>query len=103
MPTLPAPVTQALLGIDEEALTNIHRHAQAMTADLILDTRTPGTLTLIVQDDGVGMLWPRPTLPVGAGAGHMQERARGLGGVVTIESTLGQGTVITVQLPVKEA
>jgi signal transduction histidine kinase len=52
--TLPADVSDDLLAVLREALTNVARHAHATTADVAL-TATPQVLTLVVRDDGVGL------------------------------------------------
>ena len=59
--------------------------------------RERGRCVVQVSDDGDGM-------PEGAHAGvgvtSMRERAAELGGVVTIESLVSGGTVVTLELPV---
>jgi signal transduction histidine kinase len=52
--TLPTDVSDDLLAVLREALTNVARHAHAITADVAL-TATPQVLTLVVRDDGVGL------------------------------------------------
>jgi NarL family two-component system sensor histidine kinase YdfH len=81
-----------------EALTNVHRHAQA-SATWVEATVQDETLLLEIGDDGRGF---DPTQP--AACGHyglqgLRERATLLGGELTIESAPGEGTTIFVSLP----
>lgn len=94
LPPLPAAVEVAAYRIALEALTNAVRHAQAHTCQLHLQINSG--LHLQIRDDGIG-------LPIGYQAGiglsSMRERAAELGGTFQIESKPGEGTAISVQLP----
>jgi signal transduction histidine kinase/HAMP domain-containing protein len=98
------PATEtALFRIVQEAMTNVVRHAAASSVGVSL-SRTNGNLTLRIADNGRGFApeeLPAPGSP-GSGSGllGMQERVSILGGDWTMESALGQGTVITVRVPV---
>lgn len=89
--------TGHLFHICREALTNVVKHAMASRVALTVE-RGNGTLILTVKDDGVGF---DPDHHDGAGRGlrNMGERARRLGGSLSIESAPGQGTRITVAVP----
>ncbi|MBU1612255.1 MAG: PAS domain S-box protein [Proteobacteria bacterium] len=86
--------------VAQEALTNVARHAAATQVEvkLVQDTTE---LTLTVTDNGTGFsphpLEERATL----GLAGMQERAGLVGGILTIKSTPGQGTVIRLRLPLQ--
>jgi signal transduction histidine kinase/PAS domain-containing protein len=84
----------ALYRIAQEALNNIAKHAQASTASLHL-AYAPGKVSLTIQDDGIGF---NPTVNQAnhLGLGIMAERAETIGAVLTITSTPGTGTAITV-------
>lgn len=84
--------------IAQEALSNIARHAQASEVTVLLDVGAD-TLTLTVEDDGVGF-----DPAEFAQAGHfglmgMQERAHLLGGKLLIASSPGDGTRLEAQMP----
>lgn len=98
--TLTAEQTGHLFHISREALANVVRHARASRVALTLQ-REDGTLRLAVEDDGVGF---DPERRVGSGQGlrNMTERARRLGGEVTLTSAKGRGTCIAVRLPVEQ-
>jgi len=60
-----------------------------------------GAVGVTVQDDGIGFDTTRRPR-TGLGLVGIQERARDLGGTFQITSKIGQGTLLTVELPVKE-
>jgi signal transduction histidine kinase len=96
-PDLPLETKEALYRIAQEALHNTVKHARATSADLKLECDAWG-IALHVSDDGAGFD------PEGDFSGHlglksMRERAARLGGTLRVESTLGEGTSIRVQIP----
>jgi signal transduction histidine kinase len=82
----------------QEALTNVGRHAGARTVAVTL-SYMEDVLVLDVQDDGRGFV---PALAVGGGYGlaGMRERAERLAGGFSLESVPGEGTTISLTLPV---
>lgn len=103
---LPAQVETALFRIVQEALTNVTRHAAARTAWVRLE-QDETALTVSIEDDGQGFnpdeMVPSRTGGKGLGLLGMQERATLLGGVLHIDSQIGQGTRVSVRLPLVEA
>ncbi|MCC7020299.1 MAG: HAMP domain-containing protein [Ardenticatenales bacterium] len=95
----PALATAAFR-ILKEALTNIARHASARTVDVRLATDA-SHLTLVIRDDGRGVTEDELTGPHTLGLLGMRERARQLGGRVTVVGERGQGTVVTLILPLE--
>jgi len=84
-----------------EALTNVARHAGARHVVVVL-TVADGVLTLTVRDDGHGFVVPGDLGALQHG-GHvgivgMAERARSVGGALTVTSQPGSGTVVRVTL-----
>jgi signal transduction histidine kinase len=93
----------ALFRIVQEALTNVIRHARATHVDLRLTTQN-GDVSLEVADNGCGMA----ELPSGQkrrtyGILGIQERATQLGGDLRVESGVGAGTRIAVNIPIVNA
>jgi signal transduction histidine kinase len=82
----------------QEALTNVARHAGARTVAVTL-SYMEDVLVLDVQDDGRGFV---PALAVGGGYGlaGMRERAERLAGSFSLESVPGEGTTVSLTLPV---
>ncbi len=96
---LPANVETGLYRIAQEALTNVLKHARATSIDVFL-FRLPDSIRLVVEDDGTGFDSPVRMIEArGLGLLGMRERATMLGGKVTVESAAGEGTVITVEVP----
>jgi signal transduction histidine kinase len=93
----------ALFRIAQEALNNVRRHAQASRVDIMVEYMD-SRLRLTVSDDGKGFARNAPlsALPRHGklGLAGMEERAHLLGGEATIESELGKGTRVTVEVPV---
>lgn len=94
-------VSLALYRILQESLTNIVKHAEALSATVMVMVEL-NTVTLLVADDGIGVA-PH-ILEVSyenkqLGLYGMRERAELLGGTFTIQAGQPSGTVITVQLP----
>jgi len=89
-----------LLRIIQEALTNIRKHSQASRAWVRFEADAEGAV-ITVEDDGRGF---DPSRIGQDGQEHfglqtMRERAESVGGVVQISTQPGQGTRLTVQLP----
>jgi PAS domain S-box-containing protein len=83
-----------------EALNNALKHAQARKMKIVIDVK-PDELELEVIDDGRGFLVEK----VGAGGMglvNLRERASLLGGELTVESELTQGTRIRFHAKIKE-
>ncbi len=95
---LPANMEIALYRIVQEALSNIIRHASASHVDVLIQPRG-GSLILIVEDDGVGFDPMEAAKSDRLGLFGMRERAEMLGGKLVIESAVGHGTTIQVEVP----
>ncbi|WP_417801285.1 sensor histidine kinase [Streptomyces gamaensis] len=101
---LPDRTASALLRIAQGALANVREHAGAGTATLTL-TCLGDQLVLDIADDGSGFDTSAGTADVSGARGHglpaMRARARQLGGTLTVESTAGEGTVISAAIPLE--
>jgi signal transduction histidine kinase len=97
---LPGRIEVCLFRIAQEAITNIHRHAAASHASVVV-LRQLHDITLLVEDNGQGfdlsMLDEKRDKCMGLIG--MKERVALLGGRVTIESVPGDGTTIRVRIP----
>ena len=92
-------IEAALYRMAQELVTNVVRHAQAMTLSVVLDADV-SQWRLTVQDDGVGFN-PKAESISGMGIRGVRERAEILGGHVDVSSLPGAGTTITVWIPVQ--
>lgn len=101
---LDRPIETALFRILQEAVSNIVKHAGAATALIHLDFR-PAWLVVTVADDGRGFE-PRRATSAGSWAGlgleGMQERAELVGARLEINSRVGDGTTVRVEVPLEE-
>jgi signal transduction histidine kinase len=88
----------AIFRILQEALTNVVRHAHAGAVRITVHERG-GNLTLTIRDNGRGITKAELSSVESIGLLGMRERARLLGGRVTIVGARGRGTKITVTLP----
>jgi signal transduction histidine kinase len=87
----------ALFRILQESLTNVARHARASEITVRLVTRET-ILILMIHDDGVG--FSRSVKP-GRSLGllGMEERARLIGGCLSVYGAPRSGTTVVVELP----
>jgi two-component system, NarL family, sensor kinase len=89
--------------IAQEAMNNIIKHARAKKTDLNLHY-SPGTFTFSIKDDGIGFQ-AEPLLQTnaeqgGSGLRNMRDRAALINATLNMTSNTGNGTTITVILPV---
>lgn len=94
---LPADVQVQVLHIIQEALSNVRKHAQA--SHVSLEVHKGQAWRLIVRDNGVGFDTQLEREATHVGQKIMQERAQRIGATVSVESTLGRGTTVTLHLP----
>jgi len=98
---LPREVETTLFRITQEALNNIIRHAQASHAQVHL-RYDKDKIRLRINDDGVGFD-PLPVLEGAAQTGWglvgIRERVQMAGGECRIQSAVGVGTVLSVEIP----
>jgi two-component system, NarL family, sensor histidine kinase DegS len=86
--------------IAQEALSNVKQHSRATRAELILDFAARD-IRMTVKDNGCGFVLPEHAESNAAGGQMgldiMKQRAKLLGGRLTIQSELGRGTTVTVE------
>jgi signal transduction histidine kinase len=98
-PNLPKDRAAALFRIFQETLTNILRHAQASEVVVRL-AEDDGELMLQVRDNGRGITEAEISDPKSFGLLGMRERLYPWNGRVAFEGRPGQGTRVTVRLPI---
>ena len=103
VPPNPIPIgpeeSTAIFRIFQEMLTNVARHASAtrVSVRLTLSTRV---LTLAVTDNGRGITDQELNTKTTLGLLGMRERAEQWGGTLVISGHRGQGTTVSVQIPI---
>src|SRR5262249_3187579 len=88
--------------IAQEALRNAVRHSQATTTIVRLEARA-NEIVLHVIDDGLGFDPALANGLDGLGLVSMRERARQVGGDVTVTAKPGQGTRVQARIPIASA
>ncbi len=97
-PRLGPAADSQVFRIAQEAVNNALRHAGAEHIAVALEARN-GRVSLSVQDDGAGFDPAAPALRARRlGLTSMEERARALGGTLTIASRPGEGTRVTLEV-----
>jgi len=92
--TMDQHISEELLSVLREALSNIAQHADAQAARVAVDLGSEVVLT--VSDDGVGV--PEEVIG-GRGVANMFERAHRLGGDADIANQRSGGAVLTWRVP----
>ena len=99
---LPPVVEVQLIGIIQEAMANVRKHAGARQV-LVGVAREGGVARVSINDDGRGFdpaAIAGEKSPGSFGMETMRERAETVGGKLAVTSRPGEGTVVTVELPV---
>ena len=91
----------AVFRIVQEALTNIARHARASKASISMEI-VKGMLDVKICDNGIGLAESERYKHDSFGLIGMQERAQYLGGWLSICSQQGQGTCLTLHIPLED-
>ena len=98
-PAIEAACAGEVLRIVEEALHNAVSHAEAHTVTVHLHG-SDHALQVEVSDDGIGFDPTDPELRSHhLGLTSMEERARELGGTLTLDARPGSGTVVRLEVP----
>ena len=102
---LPPAVEETLYRVAREALANVCRHAQATVAQIVLAAQGDW-VWLSVRDDGCGFVVPA-SLGALVRKGHLgllsiRDRVQRLGGELTVTSVLGNGTEVSMRVPVPD-
>jgi signal transduction histidine kinase len=99
-PRISADAELAVFRALQEALSNVARHARASIVDVGL-TATNSGLSLIVQDNGMGIDGARMSVSTSSGGlAGMRERLAALGGELTVETAVGGGARLAAAVPV---
>lgn len=91
-----AELSEQLLAVLREALSNAARHAQATRVNVTVDMDSSRRVFVLVRDNGVGM----GETSRHSGLANMAERAEKLGGTFRVSEAAGGGTEIEWRVPV---
>jgi len=100
---LPDEIETTLFRIAQEAMSNVMRHSDAKSLDIMLLIE-PEEVTMTLRDDGRGftndlVVENSGKAKLNIGLAIMQERAALVGGTLAIESIPNEGTEVRVTLP----
>lgn len=91
---LPEPVEAAAYYVVAESLTNVVRYAEASRAKVDI-SRDNGCVRIRISDDGIGGADPNQ----GSGLKGLADRIAALDGSLALDSPVGQGTTVEVEIP----
>lgn len=100
---LPSVVTLTIFRIVQEACNNIFKYSQAENVTIVI-SYLEDNIVVSVQDDGIGfdknsIGKGEKNTSSGFGLSIMQERVQLLYGSFSIDSELGKGTKVTIEIP----
>jgi len=96
---LDAAQSTAVFRIFQEALTNILRHARATRVEVTMVEDT-GVFVLMIGDNGRGITESERSGESSIGLLGMRERAHLIGGEIEVSGVEGEGTTVTLRLPI---
>ncbi|MGA7564082.1 MAG: PAS domain S-box protein [Desulfobaccales bacterium] len=94
----PLEAQVAIYRIFQECLTNIGKHSQASRMAVSMD-RKPDRVSFTIKDNGKGYAAEARRPDRGLGLVAMEERARMVGGDLSVQSREGQGASISFEIP----
>jgi signal transduction histidine kinase/integral membrane sensor domain MASE1 len=94
-------IEEQLYRLIQEALNNVVKHAHTHSARVAIETGCDD-ITVTIRDEGDGFD-PAAPRPGHVGLASMAERAAGLGGLFSVASRPGEGTTVTVSVPLQAA
>ncbi len=103
---LPPHVEATLFRVAQEALSNVRKHARGASRVALTLSYMADTIALDARDDGSGFDPTRETErrrdrnSGGFGLKGVRERIEGAGGMLSVESSVGEGSTLAVELPV---
>jgi signal transduction histidine kinase len=95
---LDSVIETAIYRVVQESLHNVAKHAKASNVEIAME-RCGEVLTLTIQDDGTGIRRAANPSRTSFGMTGMQERITTLGGQMKVESREGEGTKISISVP----
>lgn len=100
--TLSREVASSVYHIFQESLRNASKHSRAEEVFVTLES-VGDVLRLTVKDEGVGLAPERLKTGTSIGIVGMKERAHLVNGTLSVESRVGEGTEVTVSVPLSSA
>ncbi|MFA5629245.1 MAG: PAS domain S-box protein [Dehalococcoidales bacterium] len=99
--TVDQELSITLFSVFQELLTNVYKHAEATVVDIGLRKQCK-KITLIVNDNGKGITEEQINAPRSLGLIGIRERIQYWGGTVTVIGIPGEGTHVTINIPLNK-
>ena len=100
---MPEALELSIFRIVQEGFNNIRKHAAARHVALLVERTPTASIRMRLADDGQGLPKPIDLAELSAakhfGLLGISERVALLGGTMQVESPLGGGTVLQVEIP----
>ncbi|GEQ85756.1 two-component sensor histidine kinase [Patiriisocius marinistellae] len=91
-----------LFRVIQELVTNIIKHSKASEASIAI-TQHEGIINIIIEDNGIGISEERKLInSTGMGLENIEKRIEHIDGTFEIDSSLGKGTTIIIDIPVEQ-
>ncbi|MEV1175955.1 ATP-binding protein [Nonomuraea sp. NPDC049784] len=91
---VPSPVSSAVMAAMDDALSNVELHSRARMVSIAVTVSKSG-LRMTVSDNGQGF----PITGTGGGIARMRAAFAEMGGSLSVNSVLGEGTTVTGVVP----
>jgi signal transduction histidine kinase len=98
LPVIPTDIALCLYRVVQESLKNIIKHSQAQSAEIFLKS-ADNSISLAIRDNGIGFDPAEVRQKPGLGLASMRERIQLVQGEFSIKSQPGQGTAVSVRVP----
>ena len=95
---IPNELEITIFRIIQELVTNIVKHAKATEATISL-TQHDNELNIMVEDNGKGFKANKLQEKNGMGLGSIERRVEHLEGAMEVDSTIGRGTNVSIDIP----
>ncbi|MDA3944823.1 MAG: sensor histidine kinase [Bacteroidetes bacterium] len=92
-------IENTIYSVLQELLNNAVKHSACDRIDIQL-VCSETEVNILVEDNGKG--FDEPSVEYGLGIPQIKEKVENLGGSVEIDSMLGRGTIVTVEIPTKK-
>lgn len=99
LPSIATDKAIILYRMVQETLNNSVKHSDATSMDVFF-TSTENLFTLAISDNGSGFDVDEKRKNGGSGLLNLQNRAKLINATLTLESSPGQGTRVTIELPI---
>lgn len=98
--SLPAHIEIEIYRIAQEAVNNIIKHAKSSRIDLQIN-RLDNEINMHIEDNGIGFDVEAKKKDHGLGLVNLEKRAEKIGGRLFIDSFIGRGTTIVLEVPLE--